>query len=85
MNLRMEYPIEVLEKSESVLMQRIRRMKDGEPKWAASERLRGVREAIKIIKDVKVSLPTEEKTFFNIFFIFIPYNKMESNEFIKRN
>jgi hypothetical protein len=60
MNLRMEYPIEVLEKSESVLMQRIRRMKDGEPKWAASERLRGVREAIKIIKDVKVSLPTEE-------------------------
>jgi hypothetical protein len=60
MNLRMEYPIEVLEKSESVLMQRIRRMKDGEPKWAASERLRGVREAIKMIKDVKVSLPTEE-------------------------
>lgn len=60
MNLRMEYPIEVLEKSESVLMQRIRRMKDGEPKWAASERLRGVREAIKIIKDVKVRIPTEE-------------------------
>jgi hypothetical protein len=60
MNLRMEYPIEVLEKSESVLMQRIRRMKDGEPKWAASERLRGVREAIKIIKDVKVEMPTEE-------------------------
>ena len=60
MNLRMEYPIEVLEKSESVLMQRIRRMKDGEPKWAASERLRGVREAIKIIKDVSVEIPTEE-------------------------
>ena len=60
MNMRMEYPIEVLEKSESVLMQRIRRMKDGEPKWAASERLRGVREAIKIIKDIKVELPTEE-------------------------
>ena len=60
MNLRMEYPIEVLEKSESVLMQRIRRMKDGEPKYAASERLRGVREAIKIIKDVKVEMPTEE-------------------------
>jgi hypothetical protein len=60
MNLRMEYPIEVLEKSESVLMQRIRRMKDGEPKWAASERLRGVREAIKIIKDVKIGIPTEE-------------------------
>ena len=60
MNLRMEYPIEVLEKSESVLMQRIRRMKDGEPKYAASERLRGIREAIKIIKDVSVEIPTEE-------------------------
>ena len=60
MNLRMEYPIEVLEKSESVLMQRIRRMKDGEPKYAASDRLRGIREAIKIIKDVSVEIPTEE-------------------------
>jgi hypothetical protein len=56
----MEYPLEVLTKSESVLMQRIRRMKDGEPKYAASERLRGIREAIKIIKDVKVVMPTEE-------------------------
>lgn len=60
MNLRMEYPLEVLEKSESVLMQRIRRMKDGEPKYAASERLRGVREAIKIIKNVKVEMPQED-------------------------
>lgn len=60
MTVRMEYPLEVLTKSESVLMQRIRRMKDGEPKYAASERLRGIREAIKIIKDVKVEMPTEE-------------------------
>ena len=60
MRLQMEYPLEVLTKSESVLMQRIRRMKDGEPKYAASERLRGVREAIKIIKDVKVEMSTEE-------------------------
>ena len=60
MRLQMEYPLEVLTKSESVLMQRIRRMKDGEPKYAASERLRGVREAIKIIKDVKIEMPTEE-------------------------
>jgi hypothetical protein len=60
MRLQMEYPLEVLTKSESVLMQRIRRMKDGEPKYAASERLRGVREAIKIIKDVKVEMPIEE-------------------------
>ena len=60
MTLRMEYPLEVLTKSESVLMQRIRRMKDGEPKYAASERLRGIREAIKIIKDVKVDMPEQE-------------------------
>ena len=30
--------LEVLQKAESVLMQRIRKMKDGEPKWAASQR-----------------------------------------------
>ncbi len=60
MKLQMQYPLEVLTKSESVLMQRIRRMKDGEPKYAASERLRGVREAIKIIKDVKVQMPEQE-------------------------
>jgi hypothetical protein len=35
-------------------------MKDGEPKYAASDRLRGIREAIKIIKDVSVQIPTEE-------------------------
>lgn len=57
MKIQMEYPIEVLEKSESVLMQRIRRMRDGEPKWAASERLRGVREAIKIIKNINIEIP----------------------------
>jgi hypothetical protein len=35
-------------------------MKDGEPKYAASDRLRGIREAIKIIKDVSIEMPTEE-------------------------
>jgi hypothetical protein len=60
MKLQMEYPLEVLTKSESVLMQRIRRMKDGEPKYAASDRLRGIREAIKIIKDVSIEIPTKE-------------------------
>ena len=50
------YPLEVLQKAESVLMQRIRKMKDGEPKYAASERLRNVRDVIVMVK--KQCIPT---------------------------
>lgn len=50
------YPLEVLQKAESVLMQRIRKMKDGEPKYAASERLRHVRDVIVMVK--KQCIPT---------------------------
>ena len=46
----MEHAVEVLEKAESVLMQRIRKMKEGNPKWSASEKLRELREAISLIK-----------------------------------
>jgi hypothetical protein len=49
----MEHAIEVLEKAESVLMQRIRKMKEGSPKWAASDRLREIRNAISLIKTQK--------------------------------
>ena len=35
----MQEAIVVLEKAEAVLMKRIRAMKDGSPKWAASHRL----------------------------------------------
>lgn len=42
--------IKVLEKAESVLMKRIRAMKDGSPKWSASDRLNEIREALKLIK-----------------------------------
>ena len=42
--------IVVLEKAEAVLMKRIRAMKDGSPKWAASSRLNEIRSALKFIK-----------------------------------
>jgi hypothetical protein len=47
----MQEAIVVLEKAESVLMKRIRAMRDGSPKWAASKRLNEVRAALKMIKD----------------------------------
>ena len=50
------YPLEVLTKAESVLMQRIRKMKDGEPKYAASEKLRDIRNVMTIVK--KQCIPT---------------------------
>lgn len=46
----MEEAILVLEKAEAVLMKRIRAMKDGSPKWAASARLNEIRDALKLIK-----------------------------------
>jgi hypothetical protein len=41
----------VLEKAEAVLMKRIREMRDGKPKYAASERLTQLREALKLVKN----------------------------------
>jgi hypothetical protein len=46
----MQEAITVLEKAEAVLMKRIRAMKDGSPKWAASARLNEIRSALKMIK-----------------------------------
>lgn len=46
----MQEAIVVLEKAEAVLMKRIRAMRDGSPKWAASKRLNEVRAALKMIK-----------------------------------
>lgn len=46
----MEHAIEVLEKAESVLMKRIKKMRDGSPKWAAVSRLEEIRTALKIVK-----------------------------------
>jgi hypothetical protein len=45
--------IVVLEKAEAVLMKRIREMRDGKPKYAASERMNELREALRILKVVE--------------------------------
>ncbi len=41
----------VLESAESVLVNRIRVMRDGKPKYAASERLTEIRTAIRMLKE----------------------------------
>jgi hypothetical protein len=46
----MQEAIKILEHSEVVLMKKIKAMKDGRPKYAASERLRELRDAIHILK-----------------------------------
>jgi hypothetical protein len=46
--------IEVLNKAEAVLMKRIREMRDGKPKYAASERLNELRMAIKVLKQYEL-------------------------------
>jgi hypothetical protein len=56
----MQEAIEVLEKAESVLMKRIRAMREGKPKWAASDRLLEIREALKLIKSVKLEEISED-------------------------
>ena len=46
----MQEAIQILEHAEVVLMKKIKAMKDGKPKYAASERLRELRDAIGILK-----------------------------------
>ena len=58
----MKEAIEVLEKAESVLMKRIRAMRDGKPKWAAADRLKEIREALKLIK-MSILHKTDEDSF----------------------
>jgi hypothetical protein len=42
----------VLTNAEAVLMKRIKAMRDGKPKYAASERLAEIRSALKVLKDL---------------------------------
>ena len=55
----MQEAIEVLEKAEAVLMKRMRAMREGKPKWAAADRLKEIRDALKLIKANQV-LDSEE-------------------------
>ncbi len=46
----MEEAIKILEHNEVVLMKKIKGLKDGKPKYAASEKLRELRDAINILR-----------------------------------
>ena len=46
----MQEAIEILQHSEVVLMKKIKAMKDGKPKYSASEKLNEIRYAIQILK-----------------------------------
>lgn len=46
----MEHVIEILTHAEVVLMKKIKAMKDGKPKYAASAKLNEIRQAMQILK-----------------------------------
>ena len=46
----MQEAIDILRHSESVLVKKIKGMKDGKPKYAAGDRLNEIRDAIKLLK-----------------------------------
>jgi hypothetical protein len=58
----MQEAITILEHSEVVLMKKIKAMKDGKPKYAASEKLREIRDAISILKQVDDAMIDSEMT-----------------------
>lgn len=49
--VRTNEAVVVLTHAEAVLMKRIKEMRDGKPKYAASERLTEIRSALKLLKD----------------------------------
>ncbi len=57
----MEEPIKILKHAEVVLMKKIKALKDGKPKWLASEKLRELRHAISILKQVNMESEMDEK------------------------
>jgi hypothetical protein len=59
---KLEHPLEVLQHAESVLMKRIREMRDGKPKDVAKDKLYQIRDAIALVKEYGVvSEEVEEK------------------------
>jgi hypothetical protein len=47
----MQEAIEILRHSETVLVKKIKAMKDGKPKYAASDKLNELRDAIKVLQE----------------------------------
>jgi hypothetical protein len=68
----MQEAITILEHSEVVLMKKIKAMKDGKPKYAASEKLNEIRYAIQVLKaheDMDELLAADEDAFLTQQFI----------------
>ena len=53
--------IKILRHSEAVLMKKIKGMKDGKPKYAANEKVRELRYAIDVLKQVSMEDELDEK------------------------
>ena len=52
----MEYAIEVLRHAESVLVKKLKGMKDGKPKYATSNKINELRDAISVIEQYETGL-----------------------------
>lgn len=52
----MEYAIEVLRHAESVLVKKLKGMKDGKPKYAAGDKINQLRDAISLISEYENEL-----------------------------
>jgi len=57
----MQEAIGILEHSEVVLMKKIKAMKDGKPKYTASGKLREIRQAISVLKQLEEIMPAHEE------------------------
>jgi len=57
----MQEAITILEHSEVVLMKKIKGLQDGRPKYAASEKLREIRQAISVLKQLEEMLPMNDE------------------------
>ena len=53
--------IKILRHAESVLMKKVKSMKDGKPKYAANDKIRELRAAIDILKQVSMEDELDEK------------------------
>lgn len=51
----MQHAIEVLRHSEAVLVKKLKAMKDGKPKWAASHKITELRNAISVLQQYEES------------------------------
>ena len=58
----MEYVLDILRHSESVLVKKIKGLKDGKPKWAANEQMTELREGIRILESYG-SIDAQAKAF----------------------